>query len=92
MGKQELDNLVKIGSLKSEAPSQKEFNDMVASARVSLADAQSESIEIDSQFPLAYGAAHRLALAKSLSARQSDFRPQLASSHHPRPNSAKQGS
>lgn len=63
MGKQELDNLVKIGSLKSEAPSQKEFANMVASARVSLADAQSASIEIDSQFTLAYGAAYRLALA-----------------------------
>jgi hypothetical protein len=63
VGKQELDNLVKIGSLKSEAPSRKEFNDMVASARVSLADAQSESIEADSQFTLAYGAAHRFALA-----------------------------
>jgi hypothetical protein len=36
---------------------------MVASARVSLVDAQSESIEADSQFTLAYGAAHRLALA-----------------------------
>ncbi|HZL32267.1 MAG TPA: hypothetical protein VFC54_14575 [Pseudolabrys sp.] len=37
--------------------------DMVASARVSLADAQSGSIDPDSQFTLAYGAAHRLALA-----------------------------
>jgi hypothetical protein len=63
MGKQELDNLVKIGSLKAEAPTRKEFDDMVASARVSLADAQNESIETDSQFTLAYGAAHRLALA-----------------------------
>jgi hypothetical protein len=63
MGKQELDNLVRIGSLKAEPPTRKEFEDMVASARVSLADAQNESIEIDSQFTLAYGAAHRLALA-----------------------------
>ena len=36
---------------------------MVASGRRSLADAQNESIETDSQFDLAYGAAHRLALA-----------------------------
>jgi hypothetical protein len=36
---------------------------MVAAARRSLADAQNESIETDSQFDLAYGAAHRLALA-----------------------------
>jgi hypothetical protein len=62
MGKQELDNLVKIESLKAEAPTRKEFDDMVASARLSLADAQSENIETDSQFTLAYAAAHRLAL------------------------------
>jgi hypothetical protein len=63
MGKQELDNLVKIGSLKAESATRKEFDGMVASARRSLADAQNESIETDSQFDLAYGAAHRLALA-----------------------------
>jgi hypothetical protein len=63
VGKQELDNLVKIGSLKAEAATRKEFSGMVTSARRSLADAQNESIETDSQFDLAYGAAHRLALA-----------------------------
>src|SRR5437870_8737232 len=63
MGKQELDNLVKIGKLKAEAASRKEFDGMLASARRSLVDAQNESIETDSQFDLAYGAAHRLALA-----------------------------
>jgi hypothetical protein len=36
---------------------------MLASARRSLADAQNESINTDSRFELAYGAAHRLALA-----------------------------
>jgi hypothetical protein len=36
---------------------------MLAAARRSLADAQNETIETDSQFDLAYGAAHRLALA-----------------------------
>lgn len=63
MGKQELDNLVKIGRLKTEPPSRAEFEGMVASARVRLADAQNESIDPDSQFDLAYGAAHRLAVA-----------------------------
>lgn len=63
MGKQELDNLVKIGSLKAEAPSRKEFDDMVASARLSLADAQNRNLGTDSKFTLAYVAAHRLALA-----------------------------
>ena len=36
---------------------------MLKSARVRLADAQNESLDPDSQFDLAYGAAHRLALA-----------------------------
>ena len=63
MGKQELDNLVKIHKLKAEAASGKEFAGMVASARTRLADAQNESLDPDSQFDLAYGAAHRLALA-----------------------------
>jgi hypothetical protein len=63
MGKQELDNLVKIGNLKAEAASRKEFDGMLASARRGLVDAQNESIETDSQFDLAYGAAHRFALA-----------------------------
>jgi hypothetical protein len=63
MGRQELDNLVKIGKLKAEAASRKEFNSMVVAARRGLADAQNQSIETDSQFTLAYGAAHRFALA-----------------------------
>jgi hypothetical protein len=63
MGKQELDNLVKIGKLKTEAASRKEFEGMLASPRRGLVDAQNESIETDSQFDLAYGAAHRFALA-----------------------------
>ncbi len=63
MGKQELDNLVKIGNLKTEAASRSEFDGMVKSARRGLADAQNESIETDSQFDLAYEAAHKFALA-----------------------------
>jgi hypothetical protein len=63
MSKQELDNLVRIQKLKAEAASRKEFEGMVASARTHLADAQNESLDADSQFDLAYGAAHRLALA-----------------------------
>ena len=63
MSKQQLDNLVRINQLKSEAGSRSEFAGMVKSARTRLADAQNESIDPDSQFDLAYGAAHRLALA-----------------------------
>jgi hypothetical protein len=63
MGKQELDNLVKIGRLKLESPTRFEYAGMVTSARKRLVDAQNEDLDPDSQFDLAYGAAHRLALA-----------------------------
>jgi hypothetical protein len=63
VGKQELDNLVKIGKLKAEASSPKELAGMLESARTRLTDAQNESLDPDSQFDLAYGAAHRFALA-----------------------------
>jgi hypothetical protein len=63
MGKAELDNLVKIGRLKVEPASRKEYDGMVKSARRGLADAQNESIATDSQFDLAIEAAHKYALA-----------------------------
>src|ERR1700694_3715619 len=63
MSKAELDNLVRIGKLKLEPASRVDFDGMVGSARKRLADAQNESLAPDSQFDLAYGAAHRLALA-----------------------------
>lgn len=63
MGKEELDNLVKIHRLKAEAASRKEFDGMLRSARTRLVDAQNDGLDPGSQFDLAYGAAHRLALA-----------------------------
>lgn len=63
MSKQALDNLVDIGRLKVEPPTRVEFTGMIESARKRLKDAQNESLDPDSQFDLAYGAAHRLALA-----------------------------
>jgi hypothetical protein len=63
MGQQELDNLVRIRKLKPEAATRQEFHGMVASARTRLADAQNRELSSDSRFDLAYGAAHRLALA-----------------------------
>lgn len=63
MTKQELDNLVKIGQLKSEPGTQAEFDGMVDSAKKRLADARNESLASESQFDLAYGAAHCFALA-----------------------------
>src|SRR6266436_9674706 len=59
----ELDNLVRISRLKAEPASRSEFAGMVDSARRRLVDAQNKSLDPDSQFDLAYGAAHRLALA-----------------------------
>jgi len=59
----ELDNLVRISRLKAEPASRSEFAGMVSSARRRLVDAQNKSLDPDSQFDLAYGAAHRLALA-----------------------------
>jgi hypothetical protein len=63
MSKEELDNLVRISRLKAEPGSRGEFAGMLKSARTRLADAQNKSLDPDSQFDLAYGAAHRLALA-----------------------------
>lgn len=63
MGKQELDNLVKIKRLKAEPPTRSEYAGMLVSARKRLVDAQNKDLDPDSQFDLAYGAAHRLALA-----------------------------
>ena len=55
MGKQELDNLVRTGTLKAEPTSRTELEGMPASARRALADAQNESISTASRFDLAYG-------------------------------------
>lgn len=63
MSKAELDNLVRIGRLHAEPPSRDQFVGMVESAKKKLIDAQNEDLDPDSQFDLAYGAAHRLALA-----------------------------
>jgi hypothetical protein len=62
MAKKELENLLRIGTLKQEAPSRAEYDGTLAAARTSLIDAQKD-LDPDSKFTLAYGAAHRLALA-----------------------------
>ena len=63
MSQDELDNLVRIKQLKPEKASRNEFSGMVHSAKTRLADSQNEDLDPDSRFDLAYGAAHRLALA-----------------------------
>lgn len=58
-----LDNLVKVRSLKAEPGAQKEFDGLLKSARVRLADAQNKGLSLESRFDLTYNAAHALALA-----------------------------
>lgn len=60
---EKLDNLVKIGQLKHEAPDQNEFNGMVSSAEIRLHDAKLAGLSEESKFSLAYSAAHALSLA-----------------------------
>ncbi len=59
----ELDNLVKIQQLKNEAADAKEFAGMLRAAEIKLSDARIQGLSEDSQFSLAYGAAHALSLA-----------------------------
>ena len=63
MTSQNLDNLVKSGSLKAEPASQSEFDGLLRSARARLTDASNTSLSIESRFDLAYNASHALALA-----------------------------
>ena len=63
MSLKNLDNLVKSKQLKAEPPDQAEFDGMLSSGKKRLHDARLEGLSEDSQFSLAYGAAHALALA-----------------------------
>ena len=58
-----LDNLVRIGQLKAEPPAQAEFDGLLHSGQVRLADAQNRTLSLESRFDLAYNAAHALSLA-----------------------------
>ena len=58
-----LDNLVKAKSLKPELPDAKEFAGMCRAGETKLNDALIQGLSKDSQFSLAYGAAHALSLA-----------------------------
>jgi hypothetical protein len=63
MTSQNLDNLAKTGSLKSEPANQGEFNGLLRSAKARLTDSANTSLAIESRFDLAYNASHALALA-----------------------------
>lgn len=57
-----LENLVRIGQLKREAPATEELTGLMDSARARLADAKRTDLSFASRFDLAYNAAHALAL------------------------------
>ncbi len=59
----ELENLVKIGKLKREACSQRDFDGLVRSGIARLTDAARPDLSLEGRFDLAYNAAHSLALA-----------------------------
>jgi hypothetical protein len=59
----ELENLVRVGQVKSEPCGQSEFDGLQGAARVSIADARNEALAPQSRFALAYSAAHAFALA-----------------------------
>jgi hypothetical protein len=63
MSSKELDNLVRSGLLKIEPGNQKEFDGLVDSARKRLGDAKKADLSPESQFDLAYSAAHAFSLA-----------------------------
>lgn len=58
-----LNNLVKTKLLHEEPPDQEEFDGMLAAAATKLQDVKLVGLSTDSQFSLAYGAAHALSLA-----------------------------
>jgi len=59
----ELERLVQIGTLKREPGAQAEIAGLIRSARSRLTDAGRPDLALESQFDLAYNAAHALALA-----------------------------
>jgi len=63
MTKRELDNLVRIGQLKPEAPAKAELEGLLRSGSRRLADAKRGDLSLESRFDLAYNAARALALA-----------------------------
>ena len=63
MPHEQLDNLVRIGHLKTEQSSEREVDGLIRSGFARLQDAKDKSLSIESRFDLAYNAAHALSLA-----------------------------
>ena len=59
----ELENLVRVGQVKSEPCAQTEFDGLLRAGSTAMADAGNEMLAPQSRFALAYSAAHALALA-----------------------------
>jgi hypothetical protein len=59
----ELENLVRLGHLKRQPCSQRDFDNLVKSGAARLNDATNPAISVEGRFDLAYNAAHALALA-----------------------------
>src|SRR6266567_852833 len=57
----ELESLVRLGQLKREACSQRDFDNLVKSGTARLTDAANPVLSIEGRFDLAYNAAHALA-------------------------------
>jgi hypothetical protein len=62
MQHEKLDNLVRIGKLKTETTSKDEIAGLMRSGRARLADCKNQTLNKESRFDLAYNAAHALAL------------------------------
>lgn len=62
MTSDKLGNLVRIGKLKEEPPSEKELQGLKSSGLARLADAERRDLSFESRFDLTYNAAHALAL------------------------------
>ena len=59
----ELENLVRVGQVKSEPCAQTEFDGLLRAGSTAMADAGNEALAPQSRFALAYSAAHAFALA-----------------------------
>ena len=63
MTESKLENLVRIGQLKVQAPSLREFEGLLSSGKARLQDASRSDLSLESRFDLAYNAEHALSLA-----------------------------
>ncbi len=59
----ELDRLVSINVLAAEPPIREELEGLISDAAAMLKDAQNKTLSPESQFRLAYGAVHSIAVA-----------------------------